>query len=363
MIPARKEEVTAKWLQTVLADSGAGLTSLSVSDGSSNRGFTGQILRLDLEFNGVEQPLRSLILKIPLDLAVESEHKVAMFAANQNEISWYTDLSDGCPVRIPKCYYADVDPDRYRTCLLLEDLRSWEATAPGNGLNQSQAELAVTSLARLHGHYWNRGAEELNSPSPDQETASLIDSISSGWDDLMDWMGDQFDADFANKKEACIDAMGAFPQQLAASTRTLIHGDYKIDNLLFSDDPLDRDKIALLDWQGVAIGSGAEELAGFLPRSLSLENRRIWETRLLKIYHEALVSSGISSYTLQDMTHDYHLGLLISFVSNIGFTPTLFSGALSAGDPERDKRMREYFELIVRRKYAAVADNNVLALL
>ena len=363
MIPATKENITLDWLNQALGghlSAGNRVIAVTVSDGSSGRGFTGQVLKLGLEYSQADRGPKSLILKIPLDM--DNTIKAQMYPFNRNELKWYTDLGVSCPVRIPICYFADEDQNSSMTCLLLEDLSKLEAVPPTKGLSPDHAELAVYSLAHLHSHFWGRDTLKINEISSlGEKLDNLVASIKVGWEHAINLYSDFLDQNFHNMKEAYIKTLQKLRSDSPSKIKTLIHGDYKVDNLLF--DVGSETEVVLLDWQGIGMGFGVEELAGFIPRSLSIKNRQRSEVRLLRIYHQALLTAGVDINNFEGFQREYSMGLLTSLATNIGFSAKLVSGELSDGNSERDKQMNDYNRLITQRKYAAVVDNNALQLL
>jgi aminoglycoside phosphotransferase (APT) family kinase protein len=86
--------------------------------------------------------------------------------------------------------------------------------------------------------------------------------------------------------------------------RTLAHGDYRLDNMLFpegSTTPM------IVDWQTAAWGPPAADVALFLGGSLTTEARREHWGELLDVYHQALVEDGITSYSREQLEHDVRL--------------------------------------------------------
>ena len=169
--------------------------------------------------------------------------------------------------------------------------------------------------------------------------------------------GDLFDDHFSMLKQSYIRAMKDLPH-FRCPIKTLIHGDFKVDNLLFRPRP--DPEVAILDWQGLSVGTGIEELAGFIPRSMSIESRRKQEPDLLQIYFCILSASYPDNYRFADMIHDYKTGLLMSFAGNIEFSSKLVSGELSDGDTKRDRKMSHYYRQTMRRKYQAIRDCGAL---
>jgi aminoglycoside phosphotransferase (APT) family kinase protein len=57
-----------------------------------------------------------------------------------------------------------------------------------------------------------------------------------------------------------------------ASGRTLIHGDYRIENFLVGPPGTD-DELVVLDWQVVSVGNGRRDLAYFIGQNIEEASR------------------------------------------------------------------------------------------
>jgi aminoglycoside phosphotransferase (APT) family kinase protein len=126
-----------------------------------------------------------------------------------------------------------------------------------------------------------------------------------------------------------------------------IHGDYRLDNLLFGegDDP-----IATVDWQTVTLGLPARDLAYFLSTGLSVEDRRAHEDELVEHYHVALAAQGVRDHSLEQCLDDYRFAMLQGPLITI-------VGAAYGAPTERGDEM---FVTMARRAAAAIRDHGTL---
>src|SRR5690606_33281961 len=65
-----------------------------------------------------------------------------------------------------------------------------------------------------------------------------------------------------------------------------------------------------VDWQTLTVGLPARDLSYFLATSLTTEDRRAHEHRLVARYHEGLLSHGVTGYPLDLCWDDYRFALL-----------------------------------------------------
>lgn len=75
---------------------------------------------------------------------------------------------------------------------------------------------------------------------------------------------------------------------------SLLHGDYRLDNLLF--DP-ERTRVTVVDWQTLTVGLPARDLAYFTGTSLVPELRADAEQGLVVDYHRELLGHGVPTTT------------------------------------------------------------------
>jgi hypothetical protein len=114
---------------------------------------------------------------------------------------------------------------------------------------------------------------------------------------------------------------------LAPDRFSLLHGDYRVDNLLF--DP-DRTRVTVVDWQTLTVGLPARDLAYFVATSLAPELRAAVEPELVDAYHDALVTEGVTGYDRETCWQDYTLGMLqVPLLTTFGFA---FAAATDRGD-------------------------------
>ena len=131
----------------------------------------------------------------------------------------------------------------------------------------------------------------------------------------------------------------------------VLHGDYRLDNLLFDPDGAD---VIAVDWQTLAVGPPARDLAYFLGTSLTVDDRRAAERELVAEYHAALCARGVSGYGADQCFDDYRLGQLQ------GPMITTMGCAFATGDPSADADAM--FLAMATRSCAAIRDLDSLEL-
>ena len=94
-----------------------------------------------------------------------------------------------------------------------------------------------------------------------------------------------------------------------ARPHTLIHTDYRLDNIFFDRT---KNEIAVIDWQASCPGLGLFDTAFFILNNcdVPLDPRQTEE--LVTTYHQSLVEGGVSDYSLDECMVDYPYGLLLA---------------------------------------------------
>ena len=322
-IPVSPDEVTASWLSDVLR---TGVDAVDVSP--IGTGQTGATYRVAVRYGSDAGLPGSFVVKLPAqDEAVRD--RVAL--SYRSEHAFYTEVADTVAVPLARCYHCAIADEGAQFVLLLADMAPAEQGDQILGCTPAQAHLAVTALAGLHGPRFNDPAwlsfTGTVMPKPDEATARGLGDITGvAAQTTLEKLGPRMDpADRATVSESAAligDWLWNAPPRFS-----LLHGDYRLDNLLF--DP-DHTRVTVVDWQTLAVGLPARDLAYFIATSLPADERAAHERDLVAAYHRALTGYGISGYDVETCWQDYRLGMLqVPLISTLGHA---FSAATDRGD-------------------------------
>jgi hypothetical protein len=200
------------------------------------------------------------------------------------------------------------------------------------GCSPAEARLAVEALAGLHGPSWcdpqwmDLAAIVMPKPGDDDAAKGLGDISRMAADIVIDRLGAKISAE---DQGTLVAAMAAVTPWLMAEPQryALMHGDYRLDNMLF--DP-DRTRITVVDWQTVGIGLPGRDLAYFTGTSLEPAVRAEIERDLVERYHRTLLGYGITDYDVDTCWRDYRLGVVqVPLLVALG---TAFASSTERGD-------------------------------
>ena len=305
-IPTTVDDVTANWLTVSLRDAGAlgdgTVTSFTSELIGQGVGLMGILHRLRPNYDGEPGP-ETVVLKTPV------EHEMTRFVARTfqfygKEVDFYRTAAARSPLATPRCLASAHDPETDDFVLLLEDLGDAEVHSQLDGCPVEVAETAVRSIAGHHAEFWESPlfTDELSwvpfgwdPPMPQ----GVQQGVSTAWEPFLASFGDRVDdriRAIGERFPLVVEEMMTFPERQT----TLAHGDFRLDNLFFRPGP----EVVAIDWQICVRTVGAYDLGYFLSQSLTTEDRRAHEERLLETYRDTLANSGID-YPVNQLLEDY----------------------------------------------------------
>src|SRR5271168_1216986 len=278
----RADELSTEWLSAQV--------NAPVSAFHVERIGTGQMsecYRVALEYDGDAQAPASVVLKVAASDPVSRQTGVAL-GLYEREVRFYTDVAPRLVGPIAPCYHASFDANAGTFALLLGDAGPAEVGNEIEGTSVERARLAVSELGRLHGPAIGdpalAGTAWLNREAPISQ--ALLSQLYAGFVERYgNRIAPQHRA-MCDRFVASFDAYVAADEQ-AGGPKGLVHGDYRLDNMLFGLPGADR-PLTVVDWQTVSWGPAMTDLAYFLGCALRTEDRRAQYDTLLRAYHEAL---------------------------------------------------------------------------
>ena len=292
------------------------LTDVQIHRVGSDRGHLGSSYRADLGYRGrpVGAP-RSVVVKLP----AEGEKSLATAQRGrlyEREYRFFTELAPHTDVRSPACFAAGYDELTDTFALVLEDVSSTVEVDQLTGCPVDLADLTLRELARLHASWWGR--EQLHAygwlttfASADR-LANLSGLMRTGWPALCSLAEERLGPDARRVGQAVLEYLPRGLTALDELPQTLVHGDPRLDNLMF-DAGATRAPIVLLDWQNVSRGAAVSDVAYFLAQNLTVADLRAHGEDLLARYHAELVAHGVTGYSLPDLSGALRRALPVSF--------------------------------------------------
>jgi Ecdysteroid kinase-like family len=344
----RPDQLTPDWFATVLRTTASPVHVDRVTAEEVGTGQMSVTLRVRLEAH--DGGARTVVTKLARPQIASGPLARAAYA---KEVAFYTELAPLLPVRTPRCHHAAIAADASAFTLVLDDLADSRAGDQIEGCPVPAASAAVANLAALHGPTWC-DEEIAGRPWLSSDPSLTAEALAPLLVAAADQFGDRFAGELTTGERAVLDASREVlaPWMVAAApTFAVVHGDYRLDNLLFPlDDP---GKVAAVDWQTVGIAQPGRDLAYFLGTCLSTDDRHNHEQELVARYHRHLGAHGVDDYPLEQCVDDYRAGMLHGPL-------IILLGRFTATTTERGDAM---FLAMWRRCSAAIRELGTLDLL
>lgn len=340
-------ELTTEWLTDVI---GAG----PITDFGVERIGTGQMsecYRVALTYGTQSQGPASVVLKVAAADPNSRQTGMAM-GLYEREVRFYSDIAPLIPdAPVAHCYDTGFDGESGAFHLLLADATPATVGDEIRGATVPQAALALGRLGRVHapllgpldGAPWLHRANPLNQ--------SLMAALYAGF---LDRYADQIAPEH---RVVCDRLIEVFDGYLAADAgaeqlRGLLHGDYRLDNMLFGTSDGDGAKpLTVVDWQTVTWGPVLADAAYFLGCALPADVRRDNYDALLQAYLDGLGSgAGVDLDGVRDgVRRQSFFGVVMAIASSVMV--------------ERTERGDLMFMTMLERHCQHVLDTDAMALL
>ena len=343
---ADPSDLTPDWLTDALQSAGHDVV---VSACRSEAVGTGQMAHnerifLDFEHNEVGLPA-TLVGKFPSPS--EESRASGQRGGYRSETRFYTDLAPALSIAVPACHYGAIAEDEATFTLLLEDLAPKEQGDQICGASDAEIEAAVRNLAGLHAPRWGDASlhdlDWMGGGIGDE----YVTYVQMGTPVFIERYRDRLSDEDAATLQAFADGVKNWVDRRPA-TPTLVHGDYRLDNLMFESAPQGV-RVAAVDWQTLSVGCGGQDLAYLLGNSSPPEQRRAHEDRMLDVYREEMARNGVE-LSSERVRSDYVYGTFQ------GPSITML-GALAVGQTDRGDTM---FMAMASRSCAQIRDTGAL---
>lgn len=356
--PAQPELLTPEWLTQMLRSAGQLADDQEVGNFSLQAighgvGMVGSTVRVEL---GYKNPGRMA----PTSLVMKFAHEVAARRAvgmklrlYETEVTFYNRIAESVAVPKPACYFAAVDAETGESLIVLEDMRRFRQGDQFAGVGLAEAKHVIDAVTPLHAAYWEnteheylRDAMRVNSTWKER----YMEIVEGTWRNCIAQFGYCIPTEIAGLMAKYVEELHPLHGRMGSRAQTLVHGDPRMDNLMFSDG-LEGPPVVLLDWQTLMITNPLHDLAYMLSQSASIEARRAMEDELVRYYHSKLTELGVTGYSLEQCYEDYDLAVL--YMMSVAF---VMGGAFDPAN-ERGKRLAEE---TLRRACASVVDRGLL---
>ncbi|NOX31869.1 MAG: phosphotransferase [Actinobacteria bacterium] len=357
-IPQTAGELTPSWFSSTLGTLGStygrSITAVETEVIGEGIGFIGELHRCTLTWDDDPDPGSnrtpvppSVVVKLPAPSGTNRSSGEALLAYDR-EIFIYKHMRDQMGIPMPKYYWSDQDKlttlwafkplmflidhlpiravnwlvlrfvklsgkNQRRYLLMMEDIADARPPSQVEGGTLDDAFAALEVLAKFHAHHWSHQANDRDaggSLSTLLDESPLIFPVDQGpktWqagylrnrEDFVERFGDALGAEKLAKLDEVQEGLVDLIKSLGAEPRTLIHADYRLDNILYRPNG----ELVVLDFQLVAKGRAGWDVGYFITTALT-PDLKSEEDALLRRYHDSLVAAGVTNYSWEVLTAD-----------------------------------------------------------
>ena len=330
--PTSPDAMSPAWLARALGQAPEALRGFTVA-----KVGTGQMcesFRLTLDWAGNVGAPTTVVAKCPSHDDA-SRHIAKLTGTYVKEVSWYRELAAGSGVAAPLCHHAEIAEDDVDFVLILSDLAPAGQGDQLAGLGLAGLIPCIEAAAGLHALLWNDPRLD-TLPWLARDNGDVIRALFPQlYAGFRERYAERLDTEVLDLGAGIAQRLDAYLSRQTAA-RTIVHGDLRIDNILFAPDG---ESCWLVDWQTLGRGSGATDLAYLVGTSIADPFERAAADRpAFDHWIAALERRGIAPDTAGLWT-DYRVGALSGY----------FMAVFASMSVERTERGDEMFAVMAER--------------
>ena len=294
--PKSASDITVDWLRSVLLWERPGCEPVSaeVEPDFGGPSLLGKIARVRLSYAAQGCGPPSIIVKFQVQ-------------SSDWEAQIYRLLSEAKVLSVPRLFGAFE-----HGTLAIEDLSPARSGSQVKGCTLQQARDVLSILAEIHGRFW--GDPRVPSIQPERFASAINVNMEQCWDPFKERYREMLGDVTADFEWMWRNSETVSAHRLSEPT-TLFHGDVHAENLLFNKDR--KSGPVLIDWQLAGRGLASNDISFFLVKSLTVEQRRADEERLLQGYFEMLPKRVRTGYAFDRLILDYRACVTRSMMSAV----------------------------------------------
>ncbi len=343
------DQLTVEWIASLLAQTGhlssQKLTKIQLDTIGEGAGMMSSLARLHLTYDATGSAPATLVVKSPA--VVEANRQVAVnFRTYEREALFFRELADSCLARTPDVLFCEVDAEQ-DFLIIMEDLDDYRLGDQVKGADLADTKICIAELARLHASFWNK-VDDLSwvpAIAHSHHADIMLPGTQAGWPVSLEVFGHVMPVSVQEMIEPFKLGLPGLQDHLNTAPRTLLHGDFRLENLFFGTG--DQAPLIIFDWQGPLLGRGIDEVAFFLAQNTKTEVRREHERVLVAEYVTELERLGVNDYDAETAWNDYRLAVLYNWAYVV-----LVSGTLDTDNPHA----RAWMTQMVKRNAQAIVD-------
>jgi hypothetical protein len=323
--PKTIEDICAPWMTEVLRGAGilrrATVRAVDVHAIGQGVGFLSGRARVTITYDQAEEGApATVVVKLPSSIKEGGDFAKSTHAY-EREIRFYREVAPRTPIRVPRMFATVLEPAAGAFILVMEDLKGLTAGDQVSGMSRVQVLAAVQTIAPLHALWWNGDRRQALPwvPSVEQQLQMLSltpEAIRKAWPLFLETFGGSLPPGGRALGERIIRHLEGILAAFVQGTRTLVHFDYRADNL-FLDDLTRKAPIVVVDWQLTMWGLGAYDIARLAGGSIPPTERGGHHEEIVGRWHQGLTAGGVTNYPRDQAWHDYRLSAIMAMLNPV----------------------------------------------
>jgi hypothetical protein len=261
----------------------------------------------------------------------------------EREARFYDEVAPHLSIRVAETHVNLTDAANGRFLLLMEDLAPARPGDQVAGATATQARQVIDYIARFHAQWWQHpmlGELDWMPRIDDPTTKSVTPMFVAGWPAFEERFKDKLPPRTLEWVQRFGPTAADFLDLYADEPVTIIHGDFRLDNMLFGPDG----SVTLVDWQMASRAPGLSDVVYFCGTNLEPDVRERHLDELLDQYTRTLAAGGVADLPHRNTIRDgFRKGILLWMVA--------MAGGVAQLDPANERGVR-LFDKIVTRLFA-----------
>ena len=341
--PCGSEDIGGDWLPVALGLEEPNRHRTEVTRIGEGRGHMGSAFRVRFLCDHPDHPAPSFVVKLPAEEG-PARHTAEQGGLYKREVRFFLDIAHRSPLRVPWCYAAG-GADGAGFALVLEDLDQASEVDQVIGLDFDTAKGILLQLADFHAQWWDSAdlpaMTWATRHTDEHRVSNLTGILAAGWPRLTTALHGRLPEGCHAAGADMAELLPAAFRALADEPQTLLHGDLRLDNLMFEGP---NRPVAILDWQSISRGSAAIDVAYFLAQNLPADQLRLQGENLLEVYVQRLRECGVER-SVEQMRRPMALAAPLTFA---------VASSLFVVTDASEERTRELARVMATRALAAV---------
>lgn len=235
-IPTTLADLRPAWLGDAL---GCAVASYGLERIGVGVGIMGDLARITPRYAEERPDLpKSVVVKVKASSDLNAGMCFSM-GFYEREVRFYREVARDLSIRVPACFRAELDVPGQRFALVLEDLQGYELLDGLDGIPFEEAVRAVECIAEFHADWWDApGLDALDwlPRTNDPVTLGYGEYYRRSWPAFVENFGADLSPEALEAGKAGGERQEDLLHALASPHTTIVHNDFKLDNLFFGAD-------------------------------------------------------------------------------------------------------------------------------